>query len=106
MVDAEPAPAAEMSTTIFGSDAALPIGAYADELVADAAPIRQFITAPCRLDFFDVELGEVVAIDYPRFGLSGVNARVIGIDLDLSAGVVTLDMVRQVSPDITTASYH
>ena len=106
MVEAEPQPAAEMSTTIFCSDAALPIGDYAGELVADSAPIRQFITAPCRLEFFDVELGEVVEIDYPRFGLSGVNARVIGIDLDLSSGVVTLDLVRQVSPDITTSSYH
>lgn len=106
MVEAEPQPAAEMSITIFGSDVALPIADYADELAADLAPLRQFVTAPCRLDFFDVELGEVVAIDYPRFSLAGVNARVIGIDLDLSAGVVTLDMVRQVSPDVSTSSYH
>lgn len=106
MVEGAPRPAAEMSTTIFGSDGALPIDNYADELVADAAPMRQFITAPCRLDFFDVELGDVVQIDYSRFGLSGVNARVIGVDLDVSAGVVTLDLIRQVSPDITTSSYH
>lgn len=106
MVEAQPVPGAEMSGTRYGSDTAIALGNYADELLADSAPIRQFITAPCRLDFFDVELGEVVLVNHPRFGLTNVNARVIGIDLDLGAGVVTLDLVRQVSPDITTSSYH
>lgn len=106
MVEADPRPAAEMSSTLLGSDTALLLDSYAGELVADFAPTRQFITAPCRLDFFDVELGEVALIDYPRFGLSKVNARVIGVDTDISAGSVTLELVRQVTPDVTTSSYH
>lgn len=108
MVEGEPVPQGEISDYqygIVGVTLAMPTG-IADEIVADAAPHRQFITAKCRLAFFDAELGEVVRIVYPRYGMaSGVNARLIEIDLDLTAGEITLGFVRQSTPDTATARH-
>lgn len=108
MVEAEPVSMAQLSTFLgYNSGITLGMGDIAAELVADAAPHRQFISVPCRLDCYDVDLGAVVSLVYPRYGMAaGVNARVIGVTVDLSAGRVDLELVRRKSPDTTTASYH
>ncbi|MBK8916380.1 MAG: hypothetical protein IPM64_17585 [Phycisphaerales bacterium] len=107
MVEGAPRPAAEMSSGAYGTDVVLPLENYADEIVADLAPWRQFISVACLLDMYDVELGDVAEITYPRFGMNaGVKARVIAIEVDLTAGEVRLDLVRHAPPDVTTASYH
>lgn len=104
MVEGEPVPLGETSDYSFGLvglTLTYPTG-IADEIVADALPHRQFITARARLDFYDVELGEVVRVTYPRYGMSaGVNARVIGVELDLTAQQVDLDLVRQSTPNLS-----
>lgn len=109
MVEGEPVALGETSDYLYGLvgvTLTYPTG-IADELVADAAPIVQYITAKSRLKFFDVELGDVVLLTYPRYDMeSGSNARVIGIELDLTGRAVTLDLVRQISPDLTTSSHH
>lgn len=106
LVEGEPRPAAEMDITRYGIDTAIPISDYANEVAADEAPVRQFIEAKVGLDFYAVELGDVIEVTYPRFGFdAGVNARVIGIDVDLTGENVTLQMVRQFTPDITTSAH-
>lgn len=109
MVEGEPKPLGETSDYAFGIigiTLAYPSG-IANTIVADAAPHRQFISAKARLDFFDAELGEVVRVTYPRYGMdAGVNARVIEVELDLTRGEVGLTLVRRRDPDVTTSSYH
>jgi hypothetical protein len=105
-VEGEPQPAAEMDSTRFGSDTALPISGYADELAADLWPMRQVIRARVPLDFYDADLGDVLEITVPRYGLdAGENARIVGIEVDLTDEVIELEMVRQFTPDITTSAH-
>lgn len=106
LVEGEPQPAAEMDSTRFGSDTALPISGYADELAADLGPMRQVIRARVPLDFYDADLGDVLEITVPRYGLdAGENARIVGIEVDLTDEVIELEMVRQFTPDITTSAH-
>lgn len=108
MVEKEPRQIGELADELgYGSGVSLtfPTG-LADEIVADAAPTVQFITARAGLKFFDAELGDVVRLTYPRYGLDdGANARVISIELNLTGRQVSLEMVRQVAPDTSTAAY-
>jgi hypothetical protein len=105
---AEEGPRAEVdiSTTRYGLDTALPIGDYADEIVADQAPFVQEIGATVGLEAYEWDLGEVVEITYPRFGLAaGVNARIVEVEVDLDAEAVAVVMLRQATPDTTTSAY-
>lgn len=101
MVEAEPTELGELTDFVFalaGLTLAFPTD-IANELVADAAPHRQFILAPCGIEQYDAEIGDVVQITYPRYGMgSGVNARVYGVTLDLTAWRVDLELVRIVAP--------
>lgn len=108
MVEAEPVELPQLSTFLgYNSGIALGMGDIAAEFVQDAAPHRQNINATCRLDLYDAEIGEVVRLVYPRYGMAaGVKARIYGVTLDLSAGKVELELVRQATPDITTSSRH
>lgn len=107
MIEGEQAPLGELSDYVFGlAGLVLAFPDFAGELVADAAPHRQFLTAPCRLDFWDVEIGEIASVTYPRHGLAlGANALVYGITLDLSAGRVDLELVRRRVPITTQGAY-
>lgn len=109
MVEAEPSDLGQLTDYVFGLAGitlSFPTD-IADKLVANAAPHRQFINAQCRLDCYEVDLGQVVSIAYPRYGMSGgVNAIVIGALLDISAGRVDLELVRRRPPETAIASYH
>lgn len=109
MVEGEPVALGETSDYAFGLvgiTLAYPSG-IADEVVADAAPHIQYLTARARLKFFNAELGQVVRVSYPRYDMQdGANAMILDIELDLGARGVTLQMVRQEAPDTTTASHH
>lgn len=85
---------------------AKPIGDYANEIVADAAPHLRTIEVDCRLDKYAWKLGEVVEVTYPRFGLdAGVNALIEAISTDLIGERVELLLLTQVAPDHLTASH-
>jgi hypothetical protein len=90
---------ANMTSRSFGSTTVISLANYANELVADHAPHRQIIRVRTQVDKYDWDLGEVVEITYPRFGLSGgENARIVGHALDPVNGTVELVMLRHNSP--------
>ena len=109
LVEKEPVQLGELSDYLgYGSGISLafPTG-LADEIVSDAAPHVQYLTAKARLKFYSAELGQVVRVTYPRYDMeNGTNARIIGLELDLTGRTVTLEMVRQEAPATTTASHH
>jgi hypothetical protein len=106
MVEAAPRPISISHYTFNSLGTLVAVGDFAEEMVADAAPTRQFITAPVGLEFYATELGYVALITYPRYSMdAGVNARVIAIETDLTGGRVTLDLVRRFDPDVSTASH-
>ncbi len=102
MFEAEPAQLGELTDYVFalsGLTLAFPTD-IADEIVADAAPHRRLLSLPCTMELFEAELGEVVRIIHPRYGMAdGVNAMIYGVTIDLAALEVDIEAVRISPPD-------
>lgn len=97
---------ASMNTSTFSSVSTAPLADYADEIVADRAPHLQVFRFALDLRAYDWNLGEVVRITYPRFGLdAGKNCRLVGVGVDLLGDRVDIELLAQTTPDYLTASY-
>lgn len=107
MVDGAPRNVDAMDATAFGTNVSLPLGDYADEVVADSAPNLCVARVPVGLDKYDWPLGGIVEFTHSRFGWSGgVNFMVVGIELDLMEERVNLEMLTQTEPVLTAVAYN
>lgn len=79
--------------------------AAADEILGDQKPHIRTVQLETDLRAYEWLLGEVVALTYPRYGMSGgVNFRLIGVQTDLNADRCRLTLIARFAPAVTSAS--
>jgi hypothetical protein len=72
------------------------LGAFISLLRAESLPWHEFVDVTVGLEYFSLELGHIVNLDYPRYGLTGgVLFQVCSIEIDVTTERVRLGLVRR-----------
>lgn len=104
MAEGGPVRQVDFTTNQYGNDVPILFGDYPGEIVADQAPMMQLVRGARDVLAHDWDPGDIVAIDYSRYDLGGVNGLLIEHELDLDRLEVRLTMLRQFTPDLTAAN--
>jgi hypothetical protein len=106
MIEQGPTRRVEMASFRYNSDVAYAFDGYADEIVADQAPQLQIIRTSRDIAGYEWDPGDIVEVTHQRHYLGdGENALLIATAFDLNRMTVSLTMLRQLTPDTTTASH-
>lgn len=95
----EPARTIDMRDSFPDGLTGNPLGAYADEIVADAAPHLCLLRCLVGLDKWSWRPGKIVQVTYPRYDFdNGRNAKIVGLAPDWIGGSIELTLLFQDIP--------